>query len=468
MSNLMSLLLRAWEYGKTRINADYADGVRLFQAGMKCTMSELEQLQMHRLRTLLSTFAGLDSMPPQLTQAAGSLAGYPDLRKLPVLTRAGLHQLTDQLGTHYNGRRDIHAFATGGSTGEPVRFMLSDRQRCRAAGIRRQMDRLLGWQPGMPRFALWRANLAETGHRDDQPNRRPFRRQLPTSGSRYFGGFIPSPDDYRRFCTAVRRRPGCAIWGYGSALEDCARLLLAEQQALPAGHVAAAWNCGEMMYEPQKETVRQAFGIRPRELYASRECSGIAMECAAGSLHISPRYIVEAVDPDTGQQLPAGQVGELLISDLFNDALPVVRYALGDLGAVEWRACACGRNSWCLSKLSGRATWLIELPSGRKLSTGIFAAIAVHIPALHQWTVVRRSPAEFEVHYAGSPLTAAQQAELLASLATTLEGAQISIVHTPDLPRAPSGKLLQFVDLLPADQPATARTARAIPGTRRP
>ena len=448
MSRLTGLLLSAWESGKALIDADYADGIRLFGAGMRAGRAELEQLQLRRLRKLLHAFSTAGPAPEWLNPPTVALQSYADLSTLPVLTRAGLHELATRYGAYYRDRRDISAYATGGSTGEPVRFLISRRQRNRAAGLRRKLDRLLGWEPGLPRLALWRANLHETGRRDDQPARshHGWARRF---GSQYFGGFCPTTDDYRRFLAAIHRLPRCAIWGYGSALEDCARFLLGTEAALPPGRIAAAWNCGEMMYPPQKDTFRQAFGVQPRELYSSRECSGLAAECAAGCLHISPRYIVESVDPETHRQLPSGETGLLLVSDLFNDALPLVRYALGDLGAVEWRQCACGLSSWCLTDLAGRTTTLIELPSGRKVSTGIFAAIAVHLPDLHQWTVVRPAANDFEVRYKGPALAAGRQHELLAMLQRSLTGARISIVRATELPRAPSGKLLPYTDLRP-------------------
>jgi len=222
--------------------------------------------------------------------------------------------------------------------------------------------------------------------------------------------------------------------------------MLEQDLVLPSGFLGTIWNCGETMYEQQSNVIQQAFGTKPRECYASRECSGTAMECSHGNLHVSPRYLVEAVNIETLAPLPDKHTGSLLLTDLFNDVTPFIRYEIGDLGAVEWRDCACGIRGLCITNLAGRVAWMINLPSGTRISSFAFNAMVNFLPALHQWKVVRCAPADFEVHHTGDKLNDTDRQQLLQMLDVALEGANIRIVRVSELDRTPTGKLLLYED----------------------
>ena len=179
----------------------------------------------------------------------------------------------------------------------------------------------------------------------------------------------------------------------------------------------------------------------------SPDDASIATECDHGSLHINPRYIIEVVRYGDGQPCPPGKTGKLLITDLFNDATPLIRYQIGDLGAVEWRDCACGRSGPCLTELAGRITDLIVLPSGRRTPSTAFMVVLQNIDGINQFRTYRRRDQEFEVNYTGRVLdeTTVTQTEQL--LSNVLEGAAFRLIHVPEIDRSPAGKLIQYIDL---------------------
>ncbi|MFH1626105.1 MAG: phenylacetate--CoA ligase family protein, partial [Pseudomonadota bacterium] len=70
--------------------------------------------------------------------------------------------------------------------------------------------------------------------------------------------------------------------------------------------------------------------------------------------HIEENFIIETVDPLTGKQLPCGEVGEIIVTTLFNDILPRIRFGSGDLAYCTDEPCPCGRTSIRLVKVVGR------------------------------------------------------------------------------------------------------------------
>lgn len=114
--------------------------------------------------------------------------------------------------------------------------------------------------------------------------------------------------------------------------------------------------------EPWSETMRveleKRLGIEAIDLYGLSEVMGpgVAVECGAKrGMHIwEDHFIVEIIDPQTGRPLPHGETGELVITTLTRQALPIIRYRTRDITHATGERCACGRTHARISKLAGR------------------------------------------------------------------------------------------------------------------
>jgi phenylacetate-CoA ligase len=114
--------------------------------------------------------------------------------------------------------------------------------------------------------------------------------------------------------------------------------------------------------EPWSEKMRgrleEWLGIRAYDIYGTSELSGpLFTECAEqNGMHVwSDMALVEVVDPETGEQMAPGERGELTITMLRKEAMPVVRYRIGDITWIDEDICACGRTHPRIGKISGRA-----------------------------------------------------------------------------------------------------------------
>lgn len=97
-------------------------------------------------------------------------------------------------------------------------------------------------------------------------------------------------------------------------------------------------------------------GIIVRQAYITAELGALAYECPRQEgMHISDDLYLEICDPVTGEPLPAGEVGEVVVTNFGNECYPLVRYGTGDLSAVDEEPCACGRSSCRLKGILGRA-----------------------------------------------------------------------------------------------------------------
>ena len=109
-----------------------------------------------------------------------------------------------------------------------------------------------------------------------------------------------------------------------------------------------------------KKRIQDGLGIEAFDIYGMTETGGIGtlgMDCRdhSGIHPWEDQYIVEIVDPDTGDPLPDGTLGEVVVTSLTREALPVIRFRTGDLSRIVSREkCACGRTHLRLETIHGR------------------------------------------------------------------------------------------------------------------
>ncbi len=111
--------------------------------------------------------------------------------------------------------------------------------------------------------------------------------------------------------------------------------------------------------EQMRERIAGLLGIAALDIYGLSEVigPGVASECvvAADGLHVNEdHFLVEVLDPVTGEPVPDGTPGELTFSTLTKEALPLLRYRTGDVAALRRGTCACGRTLVKMSKVTGR------------------------------------------------------------------------------------------------------------------
>jgi phenylacetate-CoA ligase len=110
--------------------------------------------------------------------------------------------------------------------------------------------------------------------------------------------------------------------------------------------------------EGLREAIEHAFDLTALDIYGLSEIigPGVSAECLEGrGAHVNEdHFLVEVVDPQSGEPLSDGAVGELVFTTLTKEALPFLRYRTGDLASVTHEPCACGRTFARMSRIVGR------------------------------------------------------------------------------------------------------------------
>lgn len=116
----------------------------------------------------------------------------------------------------------------------------------------------------------------------------------------------------------------------------------------------------ETFSDMMREKIENGLGIEAFDIYGMTETGGVGttgMDCPAhNGIHVwEDQYICEVIDPETGKNVPDGEVGEVVFTSLDRQAIPIVRFRTADLTRVITRnRCECGRTSLRLDRITGR------------------------------------------------------------------------------------------------------------------
>ncbi|MGQ9681682.1 MAG: phenylacetate--CoA ligase family protein [Anaerolineae bacterium] len=142
---------------------------------------------------------------------------------------------------------------------------------------------------------------------------------------------------------------------------------------------AEAWS------EAFRQYLQQRWGARVYDSYGMTEM-GLAggTEChRQDGLHTSPYLVFEVIDPDSGRALEPGQEGELVVTTLRREAMPLIRYRTGDIAVLlPAEPCPCGIPTARISRIKGRSDQMVCLGTGENLYPGDLDTALLGLPAI--------------------------------------------------------------------------------------
>ncbi|WP_305064330.1 phenylacetate--CoA ligase family protein [Methanococcoides sp.] len=134
--------------------------------------------------------------------------------------------------------------------------------------------------------------------------------------------------------------------------------------------------------EEMRKRIEESAGIKAYDIFGTSELSGpLFTECREQKgIHIwADQFLVEVIDPDTGEPVPNGERGELVITTLVKEALPLIRYRIGDITVLNWDECECGRTHPRIMRVLGRADDML-IVRGINVFPGQVESVLMKIP----------------------------------------------------------------------------------------
>jgi phenylacetate-CoA ligase len=243
----------------------------------------------------------------------------------------------------------------------------------------------------------------------------------------------------------------------GLACTPSFALLLAERGAGREIHLRYGIFGAEPWSESMREKLEAAWGIDACDIYGLSEVigPGVACECreGKGALHVfDDHFLPEVVDPETGEATDGA--GELVLTTLTKEALPVLRYRTGDVTRFVESACGCGRTHRRIARFSGRVDDMLVIRGVNVFPSEIEEVVFEHPAVGDQYAIVldRRQPMpelEVRTELAGVGDAQAIAAELQSRLEQRLRlRTRVSVGPHGTLPRQEAGKARRVYERL--------------------
>ena len=205
----------------------------------------------------------------------------------------------------------------------------------------------------------------------------------------------------------------------------------------------------ELVPDELRALVKRIPGCRLVDLYGSVETGLIAAQCPlCEAYHPADRHLRFELVGEDGRSVTPGEMGRIVITPLFNTAMPLVRYETGDY-AIERIGNRCPRSNRAIERILGRERNLFTLSDGSKIVPGIPAVLLYELGA-RRFKLVQTAPGEVELRY----IPREEHSEISREAAQAVVDKHLSPklravpVRVTDLPRSASGKYLTHESLV--------------------
>ena len=365
--------------------------------------------------------------------------------ELPILTRSEAHDNFDALCA-----RSVPPVAGGaqedtssGSTGRPLRHMTTEIQNL-ASGC--ASERFFTWHnidPGSLTVRIRAAKHPDTAY---PKGRRTASWRAGYPDSEAIDLSISTPVD-RQIEWLLRVRPRY-LATYPSNLREIAREAARSGTAL---RFDAIMTFSEMMSEDMRAAIEDYFHLPPLDRYGSSEVGQISTTCPHSLKHhvTAELVLLEIVDAD-GQPAKPDQTGRMIVTPFYNLAMPLIRYELGDYGALSPEPCGCGRTLPVLERILGRSRNIFRFADGSSIWPVVLSRDTQAFVPSRQFQVVQLTHTDIEFRYVP---VADHQVNDLPALTTYLRSKlhpsiSVSLAAATAIPRSRGGKYEDCMSLV--------------------
>ncbi|MFC1888526.1 phenylacetate--CoA ligase family protein [Thermodesulfobacteriota bacterium] len=299
-----------------------------------------------------------------------------DLEKLPLLSKEDLLENIDSLKA--DNIADYHATPnfTGGSTGEPVTVYQSQYARDMVAACVWRHWGWFGFRYGESKAVLRAPQdysstyMKSIQGRDKNSIKHPEMFHDKKYNTLYLSPYDMSDEVLDQFIEALIKGKYKVIMGTPSSLYILASYL--RDRKVNEIRPSAIQVSSETFYPFQRSLIEEQFDCMTYDWYGSGERVVKAGECSEHSgYHLCSEFgLLEVVNE--GKRAAEGETGELIVTTLINYAMPLIRYRIGDMGALTSANCSCGRGLPLLKTLQGKIRDVVVTPDGKKIHGEFF------------------------------------------------------------------------------------------------
>jgi phenylacetate-CoA ligase len=385
----------SWDFYHRRDGRNARAWRKTLKSSQYLSADELHTRQFQKLkRLLIHAFKYNAFYRKRLTacgyQHAEDMQDMSDLRHLPILTK---DEIRDELCRAFSSgysEENTKRKRTGGSTGTPLHNYWDFAAASYKLALAERHNTWAHLHPGNRLACIW-------GDTDRSLSCKARLRESLTRRGIYLDTLRFDEQHIERFIQQVRRYRPPALMGHAHSVFQFAEYC--RDQGIEDITFRGIVSTAMVLRDSEREVIEEVFGTRVFNRYGCEEVSIIASECESHEgLHICAEGIHVEYD-DLGDNGDRAQPRSLIISDLVNRAMPIIRYEVGDYGVPLSGACACGRGLPRIKELAGRTADFLYRPDGsRVFGVSILDTFVIHIPGVKQMQIVQHQLDHIDVN----------------------------------------------------------------------
>ncbi len=325
------------------------------------TRDKIEQIQLKRLNKLLAhAKQTTEFYKDRVPSGVNSLS---EMKAISFLEKDSLRECANELISKSAVGR-ITNKTTGGSTGAAVTIAKNNQAMAEELAATWRGYEWAGIDIGERQARFWGVPL------EKKNRRRAALVDFVTNRTR-LSAFSFSDDDLSSYVELLKRRPPEYFYGYVSMIKQFAEYIDRNDIELPF-EIKAVITTSEVLSPVDRKYIAEIFKCPVFNEYGCGEIGTIAHECEHGSMHITAENMIVEIVDEQGNILPDGKMGEIVVTDLTNSVMPLIRYKMRDFGLLSGESCKCGRGLPILKEVCGREYDILINRHGQKFHGEFF------------------------------------------------------------------------------------------------
>lgn len=300
----------------------------------------------------------------------GNIVNLTRFHELPLLTKEKINNHGENLISKDHNKRKSFYNHTGGSTGEPMRFIqdLNYIEYSSSSNYYYYKNILNIEEPYVKKITLWGSE------RDIFKGSIGLKSKIVNyfTNTVILNSFRMSTEDMEKYIKKINSYKPDLIRGYSGSLYELCKYAKSKEIDIHSPDVLVG--SAETLRDEMRNMIEEVFKTKIYNFYGSREVSNLAGECKEGLMHILPRNIIEVVD-EKNKPVSNGETGKVIVTNLFNYSMPFLRYENGDMATLGPKKCKCGNPLPTLEKIDGRLFESFILRDGTIISGEYFVQL---------------------------------------------------------------------------------------------
>jgi phenylacetate-CoA ligase len=351
-----------WRRSRARFTPHFHRTLADLERTVSAPLHELHEIQWRRLRRVVEHarahvpfYASL--APPREGADAGD-AIRATLAQIAPLEKQTYRNRCEEFLARDRDRRELLRGKTSGTTGTALPLWYTPEALAEEFATFWRGRRAAGADLRDPHLTFNGQTIVP--FRQTRP---PFWRTNQWNHQKLFSLYHCTPENLRYYVDEIHRSRAVYVQGYPSAMHLVARGMLDAGRALPAGRLRACFTSSESLLAFQRDAIERAFGARVYDRYGVSEFCVSMTQCTLGRLHVDMEFGI--VEVEIEEESEDWVRGPLLVTGFANDATPLLRYRVGDVGTRSKQPCPCGRAGDVFLDVDGRIEDYVQTPDGR-------------------------------------------------------------------------------------------------------